>query len=189
MIWTQYSIRPKGLLEMTFRVAVVAAFIACNSVGGQYLECLICGAGKTVTKPKELLPLGSPPYPQCGDVQLAGLNGEFSALQCSQLQSVLSGGAFCGCAPGTLPPSAGSPFAPVVTPVAPLSEPTDQPSKKPTPLRSPRPTKKPTGRRTPQPTKKPTGRRTSQPTKKPTGRRTPQPTKKPTGRQTPQPSK
>ena len=59
------------------------------------LNCSVCGEGKRVTLPDSSFSIPSQPSTTCGDVELAGFNGELPESSCENLPDVIA--EVCGC--------------------------------------------------------------------------------------------
>jgi hypothetical protein len=164
------------------------------------VTCSVCGEGKQVGRPEQILQFPNYPNITCAEFQNFGQIGIVPLDQCQtiflQLETcacepipqptqapILTAPPTATVAPITAPPVTQAPITPLPT-SQPSPQPTFDPTLQPTPLTTlpptPQPTRPPTRKLTKSPTKLPTRKPTKVPTKPPTRKLTKVPSKKPT---------
>jgi len=125
---------------------------ACDGIpaGG----CSVCGDGKHVTNPDEVFEFPGQPAVECGNLEIAGLNGQVPLDQCAFLPALVEGSCECEDCSGDPTPA---PVNPTPAPIVPVpADPTPAPITPDTPAPVANPTPAPVVLDTPAPVEDPT---------------------------------
>jgi len=133
---------------------------ACDGIpaGG----CSVCGDGKHVTNPDEVFEFPGQPAVECGNLEIAGLNGQVPLDQCAFLPALVEGSCECEDCSGDPTPAPVNPTPAPIVPVpadptpAPITPDTPAPVADPTPAPVVDPTPAPVVLDTPAPVEDPT---------------------------------